>query len=229
MDVAAKTGTTNDNYDRWLCGFTPYYTSVTWFGFDKNETVNFNGKNPAGIIWSNIMKKIHSNLAGKKFEMTKNIVTATICYDSGKIANSNCPKTFTEYFLKGTIPNNCTQHSGSSIPTTTKSKNKSTSTTNSTSSNTSQSNNVKENNSVELNSTQENTSIKENVNGSVQSNNFTTQNKINTESNNQLNSTTTNQNTTLQSNSSNTTNTNQSAVNDITTNSTSDANNTNDL
>ena len=25
MDVAAKTGTTDDSYDRWLCGFTPYY------------------------------------------------------------------------------------------------------------------------------------------------------------------------------------------------------------
>ncbi len=84
MDVAAKTGTTNENYDRWLCGFTPYYTAVTWFGFDKNETISFNGKNPAGIIWSNVMKKIHSNLKGKKFEMPKGIVTATVCYDSRK-------------------------------------------------------------------------------------------------------------------------------------------------
>ena len=28
VDVAAKTGTTDENYDRWLCGFTPYYTAV---------------------------------------------------------------------------------------------------------------------------------------------------------------------------------------------------------
>ena len=48
VDVAAKTGTTDENYDRWLCGFTPYYTGVTWFGFDQNETVNFNQRNPAG-------------------------------------------------------------------------------------------------------------------------------------------------------------------------------------
>ena len=51
MDVAAKTGTTDDNYDRWLCGFTPYYTGVTWYGYDKNESINYNGKkNPAGIL-----------------------------------------------------------------------------------------------------------------------------------------------------------------------------------
>ena len=41
IDTAAKTGTTNENYDRWLCGFTPYYTAVCWYGFDMNETINF--------------------------------------------------------------------------------------------------------------------------------------------------------------------------------------------
>lgn len=69
IDVAAKTGTTNDEYDRWLCGFTPYYTAVTWFGFDLNETINFNGKNPSGQIWSSVMKTIHSNLSNKEFDI----------------------------------------------------------------------------------------------------------------------------------------------------------------
>ena len=31
MDVATKTGTTNNDYDRWLCGFTPYYTATVWY------------------------------------------------------------------------------------------------------------------------------------------------------------------------------------------------------
>ena len=115
MDVSAKTGTTNENYDRWLCGFTPYYTAVCWFGFDMNETINFNGKNPAGLIWSSIMKNIHSNLPGKRYEITSGVVTRTICKDSGKVANSNCPHTFTEYFLKDTVPENCTQHSGTNL------------------------------------------------------------------------------------------------------------------
>ena len=50
IDVAAKTGTTDENYDRWLCGFTPYYTAATWYGFDQNETINFNNRNPARTI-----------------------------------------------------------------------------------------------------------------------------------------------------------------------------------
>ena len=40
MSVAAKTGTTNSDYDRWLCGFTPYYTATVWYGYDTNATVS---------------------------------------------------------------------------------------------------------------------------------------------------------------------------------------------
>ncbi len=115
IDVAAKTGTTNENYDRWLCGFTPYYTAVTWFGYDQNETIYFNKQNPAGIIWANVMKRIHSGLEDASFEMPSWIQTATICADSGGIANSGCTDTYEEYFLWGTKPDECTEHNGSKL------------------------------------------------------------------------------------------------------------------
>ena len=68
VDVAAKTGTTDENYDKWLCGFTPYYTAVTWYGFDKNESINFdNQKNPSGLIWANVMSNIHADLVNTSF------------------------------------------------------------------------------------------------------------------------------------------------------------------
>lgn len=110
IETAAKTGTTNENYDRWLCGFTPYYTAVAWYGFDKNETIEFGGKNPAGLIWSNVMKSVHKDLAEKNFERPDNIDNATICPSSGKVANGNCQNTYTEYFLQGTMPETCTVH-----------------------------------------------------------------------------------------------------------------------
>ena len=114
MDVAAKTGTTNDNYDRWLCGFTPYYTAATWYGFDLNESIYFSGKNPAGLLWAHTMINIHSKLSEKRFEMPKSGVTAaTVCSETNKLANSGCPNRYTEYFIKGTLPDMCTLHSGS--------------------------------------------------------------------------------------------------------------------
>lgn len=115
IDTAAKTGTTNENYDRWLCGFTPYYTAVTWFGYDQNEPIYFNRQNPAGIIWANVMKKIHYGSKDATFEKPSWIQTATICADTGKIANSGCPNTYEEYFLWGTKPDKCTKHSGTKV------------------------------------------------------------------------------------------------------------------
>lgn len=115
VDVAAKTGTTDENYDRWLCGFTPYYTAVTWYGFDQNESINFNQRNPAGLIWANVMARIHTGLNSAEFEKPTMIQTATICSKTGKRATTGCPDTYTEYFLWFTKPGLCDEHSGSEV------------------------------------------------------------------------------------------------------------------
>ena len=111
IDVAAKTGTTNENYDRWLCGFTPYYTAVTWYGFDINETISYNGRNPAGLIWASIMSSIHSDLDAATFEKPSSVKTAEVCSITGELANGYCSETYEEYFLKGTVPSTCAAHS----------------------------------------------------------------------------------------------------------------------
>ena len=111
MDVAAKTGTTDKYKDRWLCGFTPYYTGATWFGYDSPETVSGLGMdNPAMNIWAAIMDDIHEDLEGEKFDKPSNIVTAKICLDSGKKATKSCTRTYTEEFVEGTVPEDCDGH-----------------------------------------------------------------------------------------------------------------------
>ena len=115
VDVAAKTGTTDENYDRWLCGFTPYYTAVTWFGFDKNESIEFNQRNPAGLIWANVMSRVHTGLNSAKFEKPYAITTVNICAETGEKATTGCKHTYTEYFLWFTEPSLCSKHSGTEI------------------------------------------------------------------------------------------------------------------
>lgn len=122
VDVAAKTGTTDENYDRWLCGFTPYYTAVTWFGYDINESIEFNNRNPAGLIWANVMNRIHSGLNGASFVKPNKVVCETICSETGRKATTGCSDTYVEYFLKGTVPDSCVIHTGNDIKTTTTSK-----------------------------------------------------------------------------------------------------------
>lgn len=115
VDVAAKTGTTDENYDRWLCGFTPYYTAVTWYGYDQNESIDFNKRNPAGLIWANVMSRIHTGKNSAKFVKPNTVTSCTICSKTGLKARSNCPDTYTEYFLWLTAPGLCDEHSGSEL------------------------------------------------------------------------------------------------------------------
>lgn len=117
MDTAAKTGTTNSKKDKWLCGFTPYYTAATWYGYDTPTAVPSGATSNASTIWKNVMSKIHKDLKSAKFEKPDDIVTATVCKDSGLLATDLCKndprgsRVYTEYFVKGTVPTKtCTCH-----------------------------------------------------------------------------------------------------------------------
>ena len=112
IDVAAKTGTTNSNYDKWLCGFTNYYTAATWYGFDQNEEVT-GSTNVAGRIWDAVMTSVHSGKESSTFNQPSGIVTETICRTSGKKATSKCSDTYQEIFVEGTVPEDCDAHSSS--------------------------------------------------------------------------------------------------------------------
>ena len=110
IDVSAKSGTTNSNYDKWLCGFTNYYSGACWYGFDKNEEIP-STNNYAGFIWSDVMKKIHEGKSSSQFTRPDGVVYATICRDSGKRATSQCKNTYSELFVSGTVPRECEAHS----------------------------------------------------------------------------------------------------------------------
>ena len=113
QETAGKTGTTTSNVDRWFCGFTNYYTAATWFGFDQPEnlyTAGANSTNRAARLWASVMKQIHADLPDSEFTKPSNIVTARICLDSGKLATDECTRTYTEYFVRGTVPDYCDGH-----------------------------------------------------------------------------------------------------------------------
>lgn len=110
MEVGAKTGSTGDYKDRWLCGITPYYAGATWFGFDQAERPQGISGNAAATIWGNVMRSVHTNLPAKRFTKPAGVVTATICLDSGCVATETCARKETEYFVKGTVPGVCEGH-----------------------------------------------------------------------------------------------------------------------
>ena len=115
MDVAAKTGTTDDDYDRWLCGFTPYYAASCWFGYDQPETVYYSGNNPAGVIWDNVMTTIHEDLENATFTRPSGIVEQTVCRTTGCLATTGCNNKYTEIFTQDNLPEQCEGHGSQTI------------------------------------------------------------------------------------------------------------------
>uniref|UniRef100_UPI0025FE44D4 penicillin-binding transpeptidase domain-containing protein n=1 Tax=Butyrivibrio sp. TaxID=28121 RepID=UPI0025FE44D4 len=112
--IAAKTGTTSDENDVWLCGFTNYYTATCWAGYDNNENLTTSAETHlAKTLWRKVMSEIHTDLPSATFEVPSGITTATVCTESGLLPVSGlCDGTLgTEYFENGTVPTeNCNVH-----------------------------------------------------------------------------------------------------------------------
>ncbi|MHC1694163.1 MAG: transglycosylase domain-containing protein [Eubacteriales bacterium] len=117
IEVAGKTGSTNDDKDRWFVGYTPYYLAGIWFGYD---TPQFLGKfsKSAIQIWDSAMTFLHRNITSPKtFVQPANIVTAPYCKDSGMAPTETCKldprgsRVEIGYFKKGTEPTQpCDKH-----------------------------------------------------------------------------------------------------------------------
>lgn len=90
MSIAGKTGTTNDNYDRYFVGYTPYYVAAVWVGYEKNERISYS-VNPAASLWKQVMSKVHADLENKPFSKpSTGLTTITVCADSGMLCTDAC-------------------------------------------------------------------------------------------------------------------------------------------
>lgn len=68
MATAGKTGTTNERKDGWFVGYTPYYTTSVWVGYDMPQTLDgLMGSTYPGQIWYNFMTQIHEGLDSMTF------------------------------------------------------------------------------------------------------------------------------------------------------------------
>ena len=108
MSIAGKTGTTSDNRDVWFAGFTPYYTAVTWAGYDNNLEMNKEEQNLAKKLWRAVMSEVHADLQNQTFPIPPGIVQAQVCSQSGKLPIPGlCDVALTvvtEYFSEETVP-----------------------------------------------------------------------------------------------------------------------------
>jgi len=66
---AGKTGTSDDRKDGWFVGYTPYYTTAVWVGYDMPKTLeDLKGASYPLYIWHNFMDRIHEPGMNRTFE-----------------------------------------------------------------------------------------------------------------------------------------------------------------
>ncbi|MBR5975675.1 MAG: PBP1A family penicillin-binding protein [Clostridiales bacterium] len=104
--VAGKTGTTDDNVDKWFCGYTPYYAAAVWYGYDnrlRTTEIPKGDRNNAQYIWNYVMQRIHTNCPGAEFEKPDNVIRMEVCTSSGLKATQYCREAdaaTSDYFIE---------------------------------------------------------------------------------------------------------------------------------
>lgn len=113
MDLAGKTGTTNDQRDAWFVGFTPELMTIVWVGFDNNQPIGLSGAQAALPVWLSFMKRALAGRQDVRFTAPEGLSYVEIDPETGQLATPSCPKTITEAFLPGTEPHDrCQLHGG---------------------------------------------------------------------------------------------------------------------
>jgi penicillin-binding protein 1A len=110
LNIAGKTGTTNDWTDAWFIGMTPRYTIGVWTGHDQ-KTVSLgrgmDGAHAALPIWIRIVE--HMKDSGRidekeDFDAPPNVVFTAVDYDTGLKAIPGSPRPILETFVSGSQP-----------------------------------------------------------------------------------------------------------------------------
>ncbi len=116
VGAAGKTGTTNNNYDRWFIGFTPYMTGGVWVGYDESQDLGI--VDDHNVVWQKVMLEAHQRIVerveeGKQTKKTFHddlLIEAKYCPDSGKLITDACKadrrgsRSAVGYFTKETLP-----------------------------------------------------------------------------------------------------------------------------
>ncbi len=125
VDVAAKTGTTNDNKDIYFVGYTPYFVGGVWFGYEQPRYLPGFSVSPSLALWDKVMTKLHEGYIEnaknggtplRQFDYS-DLVSYQYCRDSGMLPGEYCSldprgsRTATGYGTKDNIPTaTCDKH-----------------------------------------------------------------------------------------------------------------------
>ncbi len=108
LDIAGKTGTTNDNTDAWFIGYTSNLVIGVYVGFDEPKTLGKyeTGSKTALPIFKSFVKNAVRKENARPFKVAKNVEMMVIDGKTGKKADFGSGEIIIESFKKNRIEKN---------------------------------------------------------------------------------------------------------------------------
>jgi len=118
ISVAGKTGTTQNNWDRWFIGYTPRLLCGVWMGYEYPVPLEGIDGNPCLGIFDDVMiscETVYSRAPFREgFERSPEVIPVRICPLSGQIITPDCINALPAetlprvgWFIEGSEPRDC--------------------------------------------------------------------------------------------------------------------------
>ena len=102
LNLAGKTGTSNDSRDSWFAGFSQDVLAVVWLGRDDNGKTPFTGATGALQVWTSFMKK--ADPLPLDTPVPENVVQAWVDAKTGQGSDASCPNAVQMPYIRGSEP-----------------------------------------------------------------------------------------------------------------------------
>ncbi len=102
LNLAGKTGTSNDSRDRWFAGFSQDLLTVVWLGRDDNGKTPLTGATGALQVWTGFMRK--ADPLPLDMPLPDNVSMVWIDPRTGEGSDASCPQARQMPYIRGSEP-----------------------------------------------------------------------------------------------------------------------------
>lgn len=106
LNLAGKSGTTNDTRDSWFAGYSGNHVAVVWLGLDDNKVTGLTGSSGALPVWTNVMRQLRQEPVNLR--QTDNVQWQWIDRSTGDLSAQGCEGAMYIPLLRQTVPRRAT-------------------------------------------------------------------------------------------------------------------------